>query len=67
MLDAEWVELKPYIFGLIARELAPRDRAAAVRLLETAYDELDRSALRGRISTLYGNTRIAAGLLVTVP
>ena len=63
MLDAEWVGLKPYIYGLIARELAARDRPAAVRLLETAYDALDRSAGRGSLATLHSNPRIAAGLL----
>ena len=66
MLDADALELKPYALGLIAHEVAVTDKAGAVRLLESAYEELERFADRGRISTLHGNAVIAGGLLPIV-
>jgi hypothetical protein len=66
MFRAGSSELKPYALGLIAQKLAATDGAGAVELLETAYNELDHLAERGRTSNIYGNAMIASGLLPIV-
>ncbi len=66
MFDAGSIELKSYALGLIAQKLVATDKAGAVELLETAYQELDHLAERGRTSELKGNAQIASGLLPIV-
>jgi hypothetical protein len=68
MMNAESIELKPYALGLIAGKLAAtdRDKTRARRLLDEAYDELDRLAETGRTSPMYTNATVAGALLPVV-
>ena len=55
--NAESMELKPYALGLVAGKLAAvgTDEARARRLLDEAFDELDRLAESGGISPMHTN------------
>lgn len=60
------IEKKPYALGLIAQTVASSDTAAARKLLDEAYDELDGLAARGRVSQFASIAGVAGGLLPIV-
>ena len=60
------IELKPFALGLMAKALAPADRAAALKLIDEAYTELDQLRARGRISQFASISNVAGGLLPIV-
>jgi len=60
------IELKPFALGLMAKSLASSDRAAALRLIDEAYTELDQLRARGRISQVASISGVAGGLLPIV-
>jgi Carboxypeptidase regulatory-like domain len=60
------IELKPFAVGLMAKALAPSDRAAALLLIDEAYTELDQLRARGRISQFASISIVAGGLLPIV-
>jgi len=63
--DSE-IELKPFALGLMAKAVAPPDRAAAINLLDEAYTGLDQLRARGRISQFASIAIVAGGLLPIV-
>jgi hypothetical protein len=66
MADAGSINQGPYALGLIAQKLAGTDKAEAVRLLEIAYDKLDRQTGLGETTSYNSSTVVAAGLLPIV-
>ena len=58
--------LRPHAFGLMARAIAATDRAAAVRLLDDAFAELERLAARESELSEPGAMVAAAALLPAV-
>jgi hypothetical protein len=60
------IELKSFALGLMAKSLGPSDRAAALRLIDEAYAELDQLRARGRISQIASISGVAGGLLPIV-
>jgi hypothetical protein len=62
----DWVEFRPYAYGLMAQSLAPTDKGAACRLIEDAYTELDRQVTQGQSTIRSNEVMIAAGLLPIV-
>ncbi|HZW31549.1 MAG TPA: hypothetical protein VFF52_12630 [Isosphaeraceae bacterium] len=57
---------RPHAFGLMARAIAPTDKAGAIRLLDEAYAALDQLASGGDRPSYPGLVEVAGGLLPIV-